>query len=108
MRGMTKFFLYAWAAIWIVAGAIGILPAIFSVMFIGAPGALERPATIAFTLAVFTFPGACFLAAVGAIGNRAEHPVWAYLMLLLPLVNVAIGVAAFAWIQQFQGGKFNG
>jgi hypothetical protein len=108
MRVMSKFMLFALAAFWIVAGVIGLLPALFSVMFIGAPGALARPATVAFTVAVFTFPGACFLSAIVALGHRATRPPSAYLILLLPLINLAVGAAAFTWIQQFQGGRFNG
>ena len=95
--------------IWIVAGAAGALPAVFSVMMIDAPGATERPATLALVAAVASFPCVCFFSATRAFRHRrVDELSRACFFLLLPVINLAVAGAAAAWIQQFQGGKFNG
>jgi hypothetical protein len=106
--GMRRPLIVALAAIWIVAGILGVIPALFSVMLLDAPGSEDRPATVALMFAVLTFPFVCLFSVVKSLANRREHAGRAYLFLLLPLVNIAIGLAAAVWIQQFQGGKFNG
>jgi hypothetical protein len=97
------------AILWFVLGALGALPAMFSVMMVDAPGATDRPATMALMAATMGFPIACFASGIAALDmRRQDNRTKAYVALCIPLVVAIVGIAAAAWIEIMQGGKFNG
>jgi hypothetical protein len=94
---------------WFLLGALGAIPAMFSVMMVDAPGATDRPATMALMAATMGFPLACFGAGIAALDLRRQgNHRHACAALCIPLVVVLVGVAAAAWIEIIQGGKLNG
>jgi hypothetical protein len=89
-------------------GAVSLMPALFACMLLDAPGS-NKPASVAFVLAVMSFPFTCFRAVWGASASIAasrlrDGLVW----LLFPLASIVVAAGAGAWIVWFQNGKFNG
>ncbi|PSR19466.1 hypothetical protein C8255_02360 [filamentous cyanobacterium CCP3] len=106
-----------WVAtvIWIAAAVVGVVPALMSPMILAAPGALEHPAAVTLALSVGTFPVVCIVAvllgwltfALPALAHRPHRDLWACVLINLPLLNIATGGLALAWMSWFNGGSFN-
>lgn len=92
---------------WSVLGVFSIFPAIFSVMMFDAPGSGKNPATLALAFSLLTLPVICLFSVTisWVLYSKAAYSkscIWA----LLPLVNLVVGGAGFAWISLMQDGKF--
>ena len=95
---------YLWFALMIV----GSVPASFSIMMFDAPGS-GKPATIVLAASLMSFPLVCLLSIVMAQrALKVDLLLLAYLWVLVPLANIAVGSAGLAWIQLVQDGRFNG
>ena len=93
--------------VWVLAGAVGIVPALMSPMMFDAPGSTDNPVVWVLFASVGTFPIACLVAVVSAwilhlVGLRRAAK-WA---MGLPLLNAAAVVGAFVWLLVVQGGSF--
>jgi hypothetical protein len=89
-------------------GAASLIPALFACMLLDAPGS-DKPASMAFVLAVMSFPFMCFRATMGAFVSLAASRLRdGFVWLLLPLASIGVAAGAAAWIVWFQNGKFNG
>jgi hypothetical protein len=99
----------------ILAAVVGALPAMMTPMMFDSPGSLESPATVTLAISVATFPLVCILAVllswlVFTLPVFADLPhryLWACGLMTLPLINVAVGGLALAWISYFNGGSFS-
>jgi hypothetical protein len=94
---------------WGLAGAAGALPAMFAVMLFDAPGSESRVATITLAAALMAFPLVCLVSVWEVwnsfrMGNARRLKLWA----CAPLLILAIGAAAAAWVEFVQGGQLNG
>lgn len=90
-------------------GVLGVPPALFAPMILGAPGAISNPAAQLLFWSVFTFPVVCGVAVITAsvlAGNdeNAAALKWIH----LPLVNIAGAFVAWSWLEIAFGGKLNG
>ena len=97
------------AVLWGIIGVIGLVPAGLSVMIFDAPGSEKQSGTIWLFRAIASFPFVCFFTAITTlILNSFDRFKLSIVVLLLPLINVAIGGAAVIMIDQWQGGRFGG
>lgn len=96
--------------LWIVAGIAGMIPALFSGFLFDAPGSTSNPATIVLAISMLTFPFNAIGCGADAIVATVRRRSGAIVIrsLLVPLINIACGGAALAWIEMFQGGYLNG
>lgn len=105
----SKLLPIAATVVWGLAGVASAIPAMFSVMLFDAPGSEENPATIALAAAMMGFPVACLIAVTQAwAAYRRDDATRIKLWSSAPLVVVAVGAVAAAWIEWFQGGKLAG
>lgn len=108
-------FLFVATVIWIAGAVIGLLPALMTPMMFDAPGSLENPVTVTLALSIATFPVVCAVAVLlswlvfglPALAHFPHRYLWACALISLPLINVAIGGLALAWITWFNGGSFS-
>jgi hypothetical protein len=86
------------------------LPAFFLVaMVLGAPGAVERPATVLLAFSGVAMPLSCFGAVAGAWkAYRRDEIGEAFRAFWIPAALLAVAGAACAWIEFMQDGQFNG
>ena len=97
------------AIVWGIVGLLALVPAGLSVMVFDAPGSETQPGTVWLFRAMMSFPFVCFAVAIAAaIFNVFEKPRLAIGVLLQPLIDLAIGVAALIVIDRIQGGRFGG
>lgn len=88
-------------------GVLSILPALFSVMMLDAPGSESNLATLALVVSLFTFPVACAGAtALSWIAYGSGALKMACMWALLPMINLVVGGAGLTWILVVQGGRF--
>jgi hypothetical protein len=88
---------------------LGSWPALLSPMIFDAPGSEKKSANYVLAWSLMSFPLVCLLSIVlSQWALWVNAPLWAYLSAMLPLVNIAIGSAGWAWISWKQGGSFNG
>ena len=88
---------------WSALGVLGILPALFTIKMLSAPGAVESLPTIILVVALASFPIVCLAAILisqRAISSEKYRRAcgWA----CLPLVNIVIGGLALIWINYFE------
>jgi hypothetical protein len=95
---------YIWFALMIVVS----VPAFFSIMMFDAPGS-DKPATYLLAGSLMSCPIACGLSVLMSERSiKTNALLSAFLWAMLPLVNIAVGSAGWAWISWMQGGRFNG
>ena len=78
-------------------------------MVFDASGSEVNPATVALFWSMVTFPAVCALGiAVSWSFYWSGRGLVARAVILLPLINVIIGVIAVLCLAAFYGGRFNG
>ena len=108
-RGRAKLIVILATVLWVGLGLFSVLPAMFSVMMFDAPGSDANPATWALFASVVSFPFVCGGAvATSWAAFRAGEFAKACWCACLPVINLAVGGAASAWITLAQDGKFAG
>lgn len=92
-----------------ILGALGAVPALFSVMMFDAPGATQNPATIALFVAVASFPFVCLgaIAIAWSLFGLKQFAL-ACIAIWLPVINAVLGGIAYYCLQEFYDGRFNG
>ena len=106
---IAKWILIAASLLWVAVGLVSVVPAGLSVMLFDAPGSSENPATVIVFWSALTFPLVCAAAAVVPwIFLFNNFPGIACLICACPLLNIAIGGGAWAWIISMQGGRLAG
>lgn len=114
-RKTALIFLFIATVILILGAVVGALPALMTPMMFDDPRALESPATITLALSIATFPLVCVVAVLLSwlvftlpIFAQVPHRYrWACGLTALPLLNVAIGGLALAWISAVNGGSLS-
>lgn len=92
-----------------ILGLLSVIPAWLSELMFVAPGSAANPATNLLFWSIATFPLICALAIVAAWVLYGRHLFrWALILIHLPLINVALGVAALVWSEVVYNGRFNG
>lgn len=95
--------------LWTLLGLASALPAMFACMMFDAPGSEDRWATLALVGALMSFPIVCVVSVIEShASRRAENYARACWAASLPLVNLAVGGVAAAWIMIAQGGMLAG
>lgn len=90
---------------WGLIGVVALVPAGLSVMIFDAPGSEKQLGTVWRFRAVANFPLVCFLVmATALILNCSDRRKLAFMF--LPLMNIAIGIAAVITIDRVQRGQF--
>ena len=85
-----------------LGGLFGIVPAITSVFLFDSPGSEKNPATIILFANALTFPLACLTSIVASwVLYVVKRYTLAFVLALLPLVNVVMGAGALVWLQLF-------
>jgi hypothetical protein len=110
MQGKTtKVVLIVTTVLWLLAGLLGSVLAMFSVMMFDAPGSENNPGTIALFFSTSTFPLVCLLSIASSwILYRRQRFTIACWLACLPLLNVIADVAAIVWLEVYCGGQFAG
>jgi hypothetical protein len=95
--------------VWGLAGAASAFPAMFAVMLFDAPGSERNVPTVALALSMMAFPITCLVAIIECWSSHRAHnqrrlQIWA----CAPLLVLAVGAAAAAWVHFMQGGKLSG
>ncbi len=102
-------FLSTMSTLFGMTGALGIIPALLSFLIVGAPGAINQPATAALYLSVLSYPFICFASISSAwAAHRNENDMLARGLICLPCINFIVGWLAYFYIQTYMGGKFTG
>ena len=104
----TRTFLIILTVIFSLGGLLGILPAITSVFLFDSPGSEKNPATIILFANALTFPLACLTSIVASwVLYAVKRYTLAFIIALLPLVNVMMGASALIWLEIFNDGRFS-
>ena len=95
--------------VWNGLGLLGVMPALMSPMMFATERATKRYSTLLLFASVVSFPIVCWLAVSFGEGTcaRGDARMALYLM-CAPLVNLALGAAASAWIGIVHGGSLGG
>lgn len=95
--------------VWGILGTGGAFAAMFAVMLFDAPGSEKQLATIVLAVGAMTFPVLCLISLIMSWAAVCDGLLFkACKWTLLPLVSIALGLAAQIWINVFQNGRLCG
>lgn len=107
LSNRSKTIVTVFSVFWAIIGIVSLVPAGLSVMMFDAPGSERELGTVWLFRVLASFPFVCFLVAVTALLlNYRDDRRLALTVLLVPFINIIVGIAALVAIERFQGGKF--
>ena len=97
---------YLLTAVWLLAGLLGVFPALISPMAFDSPGSTSNPFTVGFAASIALFPIFCLAGAV--LPWILQHWLFAKWMFLLPLLDIAVLAFFVFGLEHFHGGSLGG
>lgn len=105
--GTFRSYLVGGSVLSVLAGVVGLMPALIAPTMFGVPGAVTSPILWATFWAVVSFPIICFLAPVASYFAYRNGRSWlAVMALLTPFAVAAVFTALWFLIQEICGGSF--
>lgn len=105
--GTFRSYLVAGTVLSVLAGVLGLVPALMSPMMFDTPGSQELISIWLLFGLIAAFPLVCFLAPVASyLAYRAGRNGWSVALLVSPLYVLALTTAMFFVLKYWCGGQF--